>query len=100
MGHEELYKRNNDNDTMTNLIGYIIIVSCVAAWVLSLLKKWRILEWAAAHSNAFFNEMFNCDFCLSWWTAWVLVAALFCVTGDYQLAIVPFVSTCITRRLL
>ena len=85
---------------MTQIIGYIIIVSGAAAWLLTLAHKWRLIEWAAVHSNAFFNEMLNCDFCLSWWTAWVLVIALFCVTGDYQLAIVPFVSTCITRRLL
>ena len=101
MGNEDLHKHNNNDDTMTNLIGYIIIVSCVAAWLLTLGHKWRIIEWCQVHVTiSKLNEMFHCDFCLSWWTAWVLVAALFCVTGDYQLAIVPFVSTCITRRLL
>ena len=85
---------------MTQLIGYIIIIACVAAWVLMLAKKWRVIEWAAAHSNAFFNEMFNCDFCLSWWTAWVLTAALFAFTRDINVLIIPFVTTPITRRLL
>lgn len=85
---------------MTNLIGYIIIVSCVTAWLLTLAKKWGVIEWAAVHSNAFFNKMLNCDFCLSWWTAWLLTAVLLCVTGDVRTLVVPFVSTCITRRLL
>ena len=86
---------------MTNLIGYIIIVSCAAAWILSLAYKWRIIERVIVKTKIdVIHKLFSCDFCLSWWTAWVLVAALFCVTGDYQLAIVPFVSTCITRRLL
>ena len=101
MGNEDLHEHNNYNDTMTNLIGYIIIVSCVAAWVLTLGHKWRIIEWCQVHVTiSKLNEMFHCDFCLSWWTAWVLVIALFCVTGDIHTLIVPFVSTCITRRLL
>ena len=85
---------------MTLLIGYIIIVSGAAAWLLTLAHKWRVVEWLAVHSNAFFNKMFNCDFCLSWWTAWLLTAVLLCVTGDIRALIVPFVSTSITRRLL
>ena len=86
---------------MTNLIGYIIIVSCVAAWMLSLAYKWRIIERVIVKTKIdLIHKMFSCDFCLSWWTAWVLTAALFLITGDYQTLIVPFVSTCITRRLL
>lgn len=86
---------------MTNLIGYIIIVSCVAAWVLSLAYKWRIIERVIVKTKIdLIHKMFSCDFCLSWWTAWVLTAALFLITGDYQTLIVPFASTCITRRLL
>ena len=85
---------------MTNLIAYIIIISGAAAWLLTLGRKWGVLEWLAVHSNAFFNRMFNCDFCMSWWTAWVLTAALFCITGDSHTLIIPFVSTTITRRLL
>lgn len=86
---------------MTQLIGYIIIVSCVAAWILSLAYKWRIIERVIVKTKIdMIHKMFSCDFCLSWWTAWVLTAALFCLTGDIHTLIVPFVSTCITRRLL
>lgn len=87
--------------SLMTIIGYTVIVASVAAWLLTLAKKWRILEWIEVRATKkFIYLLVTCDFCLSWWTAWVLVAALFCVTGDYQLAIVPFVSTCITRRLL
>ena len=61
---------------MTNLIGYIIIVSCVAAWMLSLAYKWRIIERVIVKTKIdLIHKMFSCDFCLSWWTAWVLTAA-------------------------
>ena len=86
---------------MTNLIAYIIIISGVAAWLLTLAKKWGIIEWCQIHvTQPTLNQLFRCDFCMSWWTAWVLTAALFCITGDSHTLIIPFVSTTITRRLL
>ena len=85
---------------MTNLIAYIIIISGAAAWLLTLGRKWGVLEWLAVHSNAFFNQMFNCDFCMSWWTAVILSVAAYFLTRDVSVLIVPFVSTTITRRLL
>ena len=86
---------------MTLIIGYIIIVSGAAAWLLTLLRKWRVLEWIEVRAKRkFIYLLVTCDFCLSWWTAWLLTAALYLITKDWQVAIVPFVSTCITRRLL
>ena len=87
--------------SLMTIIGYTVIVASMAAWLLTLLKKWRVLEWIEVHTTKkFIYLLVGCDFCLSWWTAWVLTAALFLITGDYQTLIVPFVSTCITRRLL
>ena len=67
---------------MEHFIYNIIVVALIAAFVLTLLRKWGVIEWVQIHGNDFFSKMFNCDFCLSWWTC------------------VPFCSTMITRVLL
>ena len=86
---------------MTNLIAYIIIISGAAAWLLTLAKKWGIIEWCQIHvTRPKLNELFRCDFCMSWWTAVILSVAAYLVTRDVSVLIVPFVSTTITRRLL
>ena len=87
--------------SLMTIIGYTVIVASVAAWLLTLAKKWRILEWIEVRATKkFIYLLVTCDFCLSWWTGVLLTAVLFCLTGDTNALIVPFVSTCITRRLL
>ena len=76
------------------------IVATVAAFLLTLLKKWGVIEYVQVHGNDFFVKMFNCGFCLSWW-AGVVLSVLFAIcTGNPALLLVPFCSTVITRILL
>lgn len=83
-----------------NFLEYVIIVALIAAFIITLSKKLGIVEHVQVHGSEFFAEMFNCDFCLSWWTS-VAVALVFCVgTGNAMLLVVPFCSTMICRFLL
>ncbi|MCM1077873.1 MAG: hypothetical protein NC344_06885 [Bacteroidales bacterium] len=77
----------------------IIIVATVAAFLITLAEKWGIVEYMQVHGNDFFSKMFNCSFCLSWWTcvAVSVILALFTAEGSWMLA--PFCSTVITRIL-
>ena len=45
-----------------------LLVAFAAAFVLLLLQKWGVIEYVQVHGNDFFSEMFQCNFCLSWWT--------------------------------
>ena len=85
---------------MIQFAGNIIAVTLLAAFVLSLLNKWRILEWLQIHSpNEFLHKLFMCKFCCSWWVG-VLVSAIWAVaSGQYELFAIPFFSTVITKEL-
>lgn len=85
---------------MEAFLFYTIVVALVAAFALTLLRKWQVIEWVQVHGNDFFAKMFNCDFCLSFWAgvAWAILLAF--ITGNLTLLLVPFCSTMITRFLL
>jgi hypothetical protein len=86
---------------MTKVLIASLLTGSLAAWLLILAKKWRILDWLQRHSpNDFFHELFTCDFCLSWWCSVIIVCVAAAVTGDALLLVVPFFSTMISRRLL
>ena len=85
---------------MEHFIYNIIVVALIAAFVLTLLRKWGVIEWVQIHGNDFFSKMFNCDFCLSFWAGVALAILLAFITGNPALLLVPFCSTMITRYLL
>lgn len=85
---------------MEHFIYNIIVVALIAAFVLTLLRKWGVIEWVQIHGNDFFSNMFNCDFCLSWWTCVLICFFALIFTGNPAFLGVPFCSTMITRVLL
>lgn len=84
----------------TTFIVYIFAVSGGAAWLLTLARKWGIIEYVQVHGCELLRKMFSCDFCLSWWTAWLIVMPIFFFTLDCSVFLLPFITTCITRHLL
>lgn len=81
-------------------ICYVAVVALAAAFFLGLAVKWEILEWLQVHApNEFFERMFNCKFCCSFWVGVVISLTLCVVTGQWTLLAVPICSTVITREL-
>ena len=80
---------------MQAFLFYTVVVALVAAFGLTLLRKWQVIEWVQVHGNEF-----NCDFCLSFWAGVALAILLAFITGNPTLLLVPFCSTMITRFLL
>lgn len=78
----------------------IIVIAMFASFVLTLANKWGIIEYVQINGNDFFSQMFNCYFCLSWWTCVVIAITWFLNTGDYFVLLTPFCSTNLTRKLL
>lgn len=85
---------------MKEFIFYVILVAMLAAFVLTLLRKWGVIEWVQVHGNDFFAKMFSCDFCLSWWAGVLICFFALIFTGNLSFLGVPFCSTMITRKLL
>lgn len=85
---------------MKEFVCIIIVVALIAAFVLTLLRKWGVIEWVQVHGNEFFAKMFNCDFCLSWWACVLICFVALLITGNPVYWGVPFCSTMITRILL
>ena len=85
---------------MKEFIFYVILVAMLAAFVLTLLRKWGAIEWVQVHGNDFFAKMFSCDFCLSWWAGVLICFFALIFTGNLSFLGVPFCSTMITRVLL
>ena len=85
---------------MAAFLYYTVMVALVAAFGLTLLSKWGVIEWVQIHGNDFFAKMFNCEFCLSFWAGVVLAILLVFITGNPALLMIPFCSTMITRFLL
>lgn len=81
-------------------VSWVAVVALLAAFALSLASKWGWLEWLQVNApNEFFNKLFNCKFCCSWWMGVVISLTLLLATGQWMLLAVPLCSTIITREL-
>lgn len=79
---------------------WVAVVALSAAFALSLAVKWQWMEWLQVHApNEFFEQMFNCKFCMSWWVSVLISLTLCIVTGNWWLLLVPVCSTIIAREL-
>lgn len=85
---------------MSELLINSVVIGCVAAFFVTLAKKWGIVEQIQMRGNEFFSEMARCDFCLSWWTCCVLTLLYVFATGNIDMIYMPFVGTMISRYLL
>lgn len=85
---------------MIEFVCNIIVVSLLAAFVLSLAVKWNWLEWLQVHAPSdFLHKLFSCKFCCSFWVSVIISLTLCVVTGQWLLLAVPFCSTVIVREL-
>lgn len=85
---------------MRDLLTNSVVIGLVAAFFVTLAKKWGIIEQIQMRGNEFFSEMARCDFCLSWWTCCVLTLLYVLATGNVDMIYMPFVGTMISRYLL
>lgn len=77
-----------------------VVVGIIAAFFITLAKKWGIIEQIQMKGNEFFSDMAHCDFCLSWWACCVLTLLYILATGNVDMIFIPFVGTMISRYLL
>lgn len=85
---------------MSEFVCWVAVVALIAAFALSLADKWGLVEYLQVHApNDFWNRLFSCRFCCSWWTCVLISLSLLIVTRQWFFVAVPFCSTLITRNL-
>lgn len=85
---------------MVEFICGVAVVALAAAFLLGLAVKWGWLEWLQVHApNVFFEKLFNCKFCCSWWMCVAISLTLSVAAGNWWLLLAPVCSTVITREL-
>lgn len=85
---------------MTERLAIVVLVALAAALVILLTKKWGISEWYQVHGDRFTSKLFSCDLCMSFWTAFLMGAALAAIYKEPQFYLVAFFSTPITRMIV
>ena len=85
---------------MKDLLINSVVIGCIAAFFITLGKKWGIVEYLQVHGSQLVSEMAHCDFCLSWWTCCVLTVLWMLVTGEVDMMYMPFIGTMVSRFLL
>lgn len=77
-----------------------VLVALLAAWGLTLLRKWGAIERMQVRGCDLVSRLASCDFCLSWWAGVAVSVIAATVLGEWELLAAPFFSTMITRALL
>lgn len=85
---------------MRELLVNGVVIGIVAAFFITLAKKWGIVEQMQMRGSELVSEMAHCDFCLSWWMSCVLTLLYVLATGDVDMVYMPFVGTMVSRFLL
>ena len=88
---------------MIELFFIAMIIACIAAFVVTLLHKWGVVEYMQVHAGDFpevVNKLFSCDFCLSWWVS-VIISIFFAISMSYLLVLLcPFIATPVAKFIL
>ena len=73
------------------------MLALLSAFVLSLMQKWKVLEWLQVHANEFFYKMFTCRFCMSFWVAMIICIFVAVITGKWIVLLAPMFSCNLTK---
>ncbi len=78
----------------------LIIVALAAAFIILLIGKLGIRDEIIAKAPKFISRLFDCDFCLSFWVAIIIAVVIAIIFNSIYFALVPIISTPITRVLI
>lgn len=82
------------------MLTHVIIIALISAFVILFITKVGLRDFAIERSPKLISEMFNCDFCLSFWTNVCIAFIVICYTGFLPFIAVPIFATPITRLLI
>lgn len=82
------------------LLSALIYIALAAAFVILLIGKLGIRDNIIAKAPKLISQLFDCDFCLSFWTSLILAVILVIFFREMNILFIPIVSTPITRILI
>lgn len=85
---------------MGKILFIVFMVALAAAFVILLIKKLGWAEWMQIHGDRITSELFSCDFCMSFWTAMVLLLFVSAYFDNAGFLLCAVCTTPITRMLL
>lgn len=78
----------------------LIYISSSAAFAILFAERLGVRDKIVAEAPKLISQLFECDFCLSFWTSLILAIILAIIFNEMSIIFIPIVSTPITRILL
>jgi hypothetical protein len=85
---------------MLELLLNVVVIALLATFAILVMEKTGARQYLTERSPRLISEMFQCSFCLSFWTAVIISVMLGLLFRDVRFFAAPFLSAPITRMLL
>ena len=82
------------------MLSALIYIALAAAFAILLIGKLGIRDSIIAKAPKLISQLFDCDFCLSFWTSLILAIILAIFFNEFNILFIPIISTPITRILI
>lgn len=82
------------------MLSALIYIALAAAFAILLIGKLGIRDNVITKAPKLISQLFDCDFCLSFWVSVILAAILAIFFREMSIIFIPIISTPITRILI
>ena len=82
------------------MLSALIYIALAAAFAILLIGKLGIRDNIIAKAPKLISQLFDCDFCLSFWTSLILAVILAIFFREMNILFIPIISAPITRILI
>lgn len=82
------------------MLSALIHIALAAAFTILLIGKLGIRDSIIARAPRLISQLFDCDFCLSFWASVILAIILAIFFREMNILFIPIISTPITRILI
>lgn len=78
----------------------LIAIVGVAAFSILFISKIGLRERIVATAPSLISQLFDCDFCLSWWTGLLYSCVTAALVGRWEVILIAVIAAPLTRRLI
>ena len=82
------------------MLSALIYIALAAAFAILLIGKLGVRDGIITRAPKLISQLFDCDFCLSFWTSLILAILLAIFFNEMSIILIPIISTPITRILI
>lgn len=82
------------------MLSALIYIALAAAFAILLIGKLGVRDEIITIAPKLISQLFDCDFCLSFWTSLILAIILAIFFNEMSIILIPIISTPITRILI